>query len=392
MCITDIVVFQVRELPFALKVFKELGAQTEADFHSELKVLDRLSETSHAYLAGHLASWKHRNKFYMLFPCAETNLGNFLRFQPHPQLSNSNVRWLLSQLKGLAEGLRHIHILGPADLGPDELVVGDAAPRKRKRGHSGFHHDLKPQNILVFVGENTIGREPAMSEMSFKISDFGTARIKVILSQSGLDKHNFSPQLSGLVRGDPVYSAPDYALEHKQSRPYDIWSLGCVFLEVLLWAHGLSDSDLNVFDFDRMLSHNSRSTKFWHQDNRGKVILKSAVVDRLKQLQGHCRDRGVFQDLVRLTSRMLTITPRDRPKAPDVCNDLEAMLIQAERDFKTPDFYCQQRFLRDEIAAPMTTDGTSRRPSIDERSIGAFDELLDVRPSEQARQSPGITF
>jgi serine/threonine protein kinase len=368
-----------------LKVFKELGSQTEAEFHSELKVLDTLSETSHPHVAGHLASWKYRNKFYMLFPCAQTNLGNFLRFQPHPELTNSNVRWLLLQLKGLAEGVRHIHLLGPAGLGPDGLIAADRPPRKQ--GRSGFHHDLKPQNILVFVSENINEREPAISEMSLKISDFGAARIYVILSQSGLDKSNFSPQISSLVRGDPVYSAPDYTLEHKTSRPYDIWSLGCVFLEVLIWAHGLSNSDLNVFDFDRMNSHNSRSIKFWHQDDRGKVILKSAVVDRLKQLQDHCQDRGVFTHLVRLTARMLTITPKDRPKAPDICHDLEAMLIQTERDFKIPDFYCHRVLLHDEIAAPMTNEGTSRRPSIDERSILAFEDgMLHVRSNEQPRR------
>jgi serine/threonine protein kinase len=381
---------QDREIPFALKIFKELGSQTEIDFHNELTMLNTLSETSHPHITGHLASWTHRKKFYMLFPCAETNLGNFLRLQPHPELTNSNVRWLLSQLKGLAEGVRHIHILGPAGLGPDGLTADDPPPRKE--GRSGFHHDLKPQNILVFAGDNLNGREPAISEVSLKISDFGAARINVILSQSGLGRSNFSPQHSALVRGDPVYSAPDYTLEHKTSRPYDIWSLGCVFLEVLLWTHGLSDSDLNDFDLERMRSHNSRSTKFWHEDDRGKIILKRAVVERLKQLQDHCQDRGVFKHLVRLTAKMLTITPKDRPKASDVCNDLEAMLIQAERDFKVPDFYRHDVLLHDEIAAPLTNEGTSRRPSIDERSIRAFENgLLQVQSKEQRRpRSPSL--
>lgn len=362
-----------------------MGTRTEADFHNELKVLNTLSETSHPHITGHLASWTHRNKFYMLFPCAETNLGKFLRMQPHPELANCNVRWLLLQLKGLAEGVRHIHLLGPARLGPDGLTAYD--PPTQKQGRSGFHHDLKPQNILVFVSENLDGHEPAISERCLEISDFGAARINIILSQSGLESSNFSPQHSALVNGDPVYSAPDYTLDRKTSRPYDIWSLGCVFLEILLWAHGLSDSDLNDFDFDRMKSHNSRSTKFWHQDDRGKVILKKAVVERLKQLQNHCQDRGVFKHLVTLTARMLTITPKDRPKAPEICHNLEAMLIQAERDFQVPDFYRHEALMHDEIAAPTTNEGTSRRPSIDERSIRAFENgLLQVQSNEQARR------
>jgi serine/threonine protein kinase len=373
-----------------LKIFKELGSQTEVDFHNALNLLNTLSETSHPHIAGHLASWTHRKKFYMLFPCAETNLGNFLRLRPHPELTNSNVRWLLSQLKGLAEGVRHIHILGPAGLGPDGLTADDPAPRKE--GRSGFHHNLKPQNILVFAGDNLNGREPAISEISLKISGFGAERINVILSQSDLGRSIFEPEYNALVRGDPAYSGPDHALEHKASRPYDIWSLGCVFLEVLLWTHGFSNSDLNDFDLERMMSHNSRSTTFWHEDDRGKIILKSAVVDRLKQLQDHCRGRRVFEHLVRLTARMLTITPKDRPKAVDVCNDLEAMLLQAERDFKVPDFYRHDVLLHNEIAASPTNEGTSMRPSIDERSIRAFENgLLQVRSKEQRRPgSPSL--
>lgn len=327
----------------------------------------------------------------MLFPCAETNLGKFLRSRPHPELTNASVRWLLSQLKGLAEGVRHIHILGPAGLGPDGLIAHD---QPRKQGRAGFHHDLKPQNILVFAGNKVDGREPAISEIILKISDFGAARINVILSQSGLERNNFSPQLSALVPGDPVYSAPDFTLEHKTSRPYDIWSLGCVFLEILLWTFGLSDGDLNDFEFDRLRSHSSRSTKFWHQDDRGKIILKEPVVRRLRQLQDYCHARGVFHHLIRLTSRMLTITPKDRPKAPEVCNDLEAMLIQAERDFQVDDFYRNEIHSHVEIAAPPTNDATSRRPSIDERSIYDFEtnkRLLQVRSNEPRRpRSPSL--
>ena len=328
----------------------------------------------------------------MLFPRAETNLGKFLRSRPHPELTNPNVRWLLLQLKGLAEGVRHIHILGPAGLGPDGLTADDQPPRKQ--GRSGFHHDLKPQNILVFASDHLNGREPVIPEICLKISDFGAARINVILSQSGVERSNFSPQHSALVRGDPVYSAPDYTLDRKTSRPYDIWSLGCVFLEILLWTCGLSDCDLQVFEFDRLKSHYSRSTKFWHQDDRGKIILKEPVVHRLKQLQDYCHTRGVFRHLVRLTAKMLTITPKDRPKASEICNDLEAMLIQAERDFQVPDFYRHDIHAHVEIAAPPTNEGTSRRPSIDERSIYAFETengLLQVRSTEQRRpRSPSL--
>jgi serine/threonine protein kinase len=367
-----------------LKIFKEFGSQTELDFKNELEMLNTLSEADHPHITAHLASWTQKKRFYMLFPRAETNMGQFLRLRPHPELSNANVGWLLSQLKGLADGVRRIHNLGPAGLGPDV----NSPPQKRKR--SGFHHDLKPQNILVFSVGGFKGQHSPITQCVLKISDFGTARIHVILSQSGMDKASFSPKHCNLVRGDPVYSAPDSEFGQGTSRPYDIWSLGCVFLETLLWTFGLSNSNLDTFQVDRLRSHNSRSDKFWHQDPHSKkIILKDAVVLRLRQLQEHCRGRGVFEHLVRLTAKMLTITPKDRPRAPEICNELDAMELQAKQDFRTVDFYRHDISTYVEIAAPPTaTDGHSRRPSIDERSVYADEKgLLKVHSNEQRRPS-----
>jgi len=92
----------------------------------------------------------------------------------------------------------------------------------------GFHHDLKPQNILVFADDDDKDRVPSLTEFVLTISDFGAAKIKLIISHSQSGIEDSYKQIE-FVRGDPVYSAPDHILEQKTSRPYDIWSLGCVF-------------------------------------------------------------------------------------------------------------------------------------------------------------------
>ena len=365
---------------FALKIFKELGAQGINDFKNELKALSEVSETAHPNITGHLASWTQRNTFYMLLPCAKYNLAEFLRREPHPELTNENVYWLLSQLQGLAQGMRRIHNLNPG-LGPAALTADNQLDGKPRR--LGFHHDIKPQNILLFANDNVKSRDPPMTQLHCKISDFGAARIHEVLSQSRAKE---SPQHSSLVRGDPVYGAPDRAMKHKTSRPYDVWSLGCVFLEILLWTFGLEGCDLREFEEERAKDYGSRTGKFWHETTRDTIKLKESVVKRLKQLQGHCKGRGVFERLVRLTAGMLSLEPSERPKAPEICNDLETFLIQANHDFQKHDFYKHDISAHVEIAAPPSNEGASRRPSIDERSIYAFGrDSLRVDTNDQGR-------
>ncbi|CAH0021248.1 unnamed protein product [Clonostachys rhizophaga] len=98
--------------------------------------------------------------------------------------------------------------------------------------NSGLHGDLKPSNILLFQGRN-----PAESKHSFMltIADFGSSRIGSI---------NESPDGSTPLRlrstrtyGAPeVYSISDGRLETNQS--VDIWSLGCILMEVAVWITG----------------------------------------------------------------------------------------------------------------------------------------------------------
>jgi len=381
-----------RNRPYALKIFKELGSRTELDFKRESETLSTLSTLPHPHITPHLASWTQDSKFYMLFPCAETHLGQFLRTRPNPELDNTFVLWLLQQLKGLADGVRHIHNLGPSGLGPEAMARDPRRPTKR--GRTGFHHDLRPQNILVFVDDNVGDRPPSITDFVLKISDFGTAKISNMLSHSGfVEKSSYKTR--NLSHGDTVYGAPDFALMGETSRPYDVWSLGCIFLEILLWTFGLSDSDLNTFEFDRLLSPEAKGHQtpaYWCRDDRGKVRLKPPVVQRLKRLQDHCKGRGIFEKLVSCTAKMLTVHPNQRPDALYVYNVMDTQLLQAKVDLTKPDFYRHKHKIheQDEVAAPPTVyQDTPRSPSIDERSIYAPDDGY-LRVDETRKRRPSL--
>ena len=162
-----------RNAPFALKRFFQLP-RTQENFGKEEEVLRALAEFPHDHITTHLASWTQKGTFYMLFPCAEMNLHEFLRLYPPRDLDTEFVKWLLGQLRGLANGVRHIHNLGPSQLAPEpqSLLRPDS---RSHRGRSGYHHDIKPQNILVFAKDKVAGGDTKVTDFIFKLSDFGAA-------------------------------------------------------------------------------------------------------------------------------------------------------------------------------------------------------------------------
>ena len=210
------------------------------------------------------------------------------------------------------------------------------------------------------------------------MADFGTAQInELVLSGSGKPEGTFRVQDK---LGDPEYSAPDVVLQGWSSRPYDIWSLGCIYLEILVWVFGVGPNELIQFQQDRLVqseTQGNQSTAFWYQ-GRQACKLKPKVKEKMEELREKCTQRGVFRDLFRLTGNMLTIVPKERPNAPTVQNDMSVLLRQAEHDLVVEDLYLNPIRDRDEIAKPATVvRRTSRPTSIDDRSIEVDPETPD---------------
>jgi serine/threonine protein kinase len=351
---------------FALKIFRDNGEQTVKDFHRESTMLDELSGLPHDHVVPHLASWTQGGKFYMLFPLADCNLKTYLSENETPLLTRDFVIWLLGQMHGLADGVSHLHNLGVIIT---QSTIASQLPNVAHRERTCFHHDLKPENILVFRQKHT--RYPVL-----KISDFGSGRIGRL--RSGM-KGSYATK--NPTHGTLEYEGPDWMLDQKTSRPYDIWSLGCIFLEVLLWTSGQEHPD----DFaNERLQHRDdaqglgRSTKFWCIDKKFKLRHKPIVTAWYKRLKKHCRGRGAFEDVIKTTWGMLKLQPKSRTKAHSVANDFAAMMKSATRDLRDdPDFFLKSKEDSAEafrsskkVAAPLSVISSqrSRSQSVDNRS------------------------
>ncbi|KAF4964969.1 hypothetical protein FSARC_7147 [Fusarium sarcochroum] len=100
---------------------------------------------------------------------------------------------------------------------------------------TGFaHRDINPENILVFQDKD----DPFSKDFKVKLADFDTATAAQVIdsTESGPQDNN----------GNRTYSPPEASRQHKAqevdlmqvSIDCDIWSLGCVLADALVWLPG----------------------------------------------------------------------------------------------------------------------------------------------------------
>jgi serine/threonine protein kinase len=181
--------------------------QKDADdaWQNEVSALNQLRELNHPNLIRHIAAITRGDKHFLMFYWAQGgNLRDFWRRDKTPNVTPELVRDVLQQLRGMAEALQKLHEF---------------------RGEGHFRHgDIKPENILAFPS-------PAPSQTGiFKISDLGSAQYHAIATR-------LRERTPGKSFATMLYQAPE-AVTKKQAaltRLYDIWSMGCVTLEFMVW-------------------------------------------------------------------------------------------------------------------------------------------------------------
>lgn len=188
---------------FALKRISP-STRGSHDFSKEIEALGKFSgqETDHPHIIKLLAAFSHNDKHYLVFPWADGSLRSLWRENPAPSVDRQSVLWLIDQLVGLTGALGAIHQYSSKD--------GSFL--------SGRHGDIKPENILVFKGTRDAVR--------LCIADFGVARFHT--SETRLNR-DLPTALT------PTYRPPEFDLRSSASQEYDIWSLGCVCLEMITW-------------------------------------------------------------------------------------------------------------------------------------------------------------
>jgi serine/threonine protein kinase len=269
---------------------------------------------------------------------------------PDSQMSKQFTAWLIGQFQGIASGLAEIHVNSGgnsskkrgATLGKElrpQLLVPSVAQQQRPEG-TGYHHDIKPQNILHFSAMADT-QNPTSDYGIFQIADFGIGKFHSLNSGSG----------TGTFRGTPTYAAPEskvFVRSHtedkkdtkpglKLSRPYDIWSLGCVLLEVAVWlvfgTDGLKDFNDERCGPERAVdSGSSQSDCYFILTDHDGPQIRDTVRLWMKRLHEHPRlNKNTGASLLGLLNlieeKILVCDPKKRM----ITEDLEKQLSELTR-------------------------------------------------------------
>jgi len=190
------------------------------------------------------------------------------------------------------------------------------------------HGDLKPGNILC-VKE--------YGEIVLKIADFGVLRIHHAQTINRTSATT-STLLTPLYQGPEVeFERMDKTDQRPRSRKYDIWSLGCVFLEFVIWLlHGPKA----IEGFASARRNGASLTSYYSPlyevtDKAGKAArvhqLVSWTIERLED-NPQCKGETALAALLSLTkNQMLQPEVEDRPLAADICKQLENIVQEAEK-------------------------------------------------------------
>lgn len=166
----------------------------------------------------------------MVFPWAPCNnltevWNKYSRSSSESLAKRFSERWLLDECLGIADAVATIHGL-----------KGDPLPEFEAQVHA----DLKPENILCF--------EPQPSErgpITLKVADFGEASIleSTMTTQGEVQGAKVKHTLS--------YRPPEHNTIDLMPLNYDVWCLGCLYLDFITWFL-LGFTGVDTFGDDRM--------------------------------------------------------------------------------------------------------------------------------------------
>ncbi|KAL9562653.1 hypothetical protein ACKAV7_013217 [Fusarium commune] len=229
-------------LAFAIKRIKPSTSLHKARINpeDEATVLRKLKDR-HPYLISLLATYHHHDGYHFIFPWAEADLQGYWKMinpKPFGADRDRTLKWLGIQCKGLADGLSSIHCYPTTSFSlhgrftppPDNpRIVGNVAENAIHELF-GRHGDMKPENILWFPERPSI---PGTLGGILKITDFGFTEFST--------KSEVDPARRGFIVNSPTYRAPEIDISSDNGLigpSYDIWALGCIYLEFLAWWLG----------------------------------------------------------------------------------------------------------------------------------------------------------
>ncbi|KAI1358330.1 kinase-like protein [Xylaria arbuscula] len=272
------------------------------DFDKEKGNLTKIQGLNNPHLIQHIATIQQGNLYYVVFPWADG--GNLSDFWKSHECNPQILQWSLQQMLGLADALFALH----HKLGGHKLD-----------GTHCRHGDLKPENILHFTNP----RDGIYGTLV--MADVGVSKIHHLATDLRHDGTNTKATT-------PCYEAPEAENNDKRPRRYDMWSLGCIFMEFIIWA---LDGYEAIGDFKKQRRGNDdpfpHKAAFYMRNGSQPAIVHPVVSKRLQILQNdsRCPPGSQLASLVNLIAQdLIVVDPEKRVKAGDLRDRLRRIVGQ----------------------------------------------------------------
>ncbi|KAI8632601.1 hypothetical protein F5Y19DRAFT_491226 [Xylariaceae sp. FL1651] len=163
-------------------------------FDKEADNLKKVQQIKSPHLIQPIAAYQIGNERCLIFPWADGgNLSDYWESYQNDRSKLESLQWIMSH------------------------------------NHNCRHGDLKPENILWFKNGQDKG--------TLQIADMGLAKFHE--KDADTKKRNLQEKGTQTPSGTSRYEPPEMDeqrnTEKSRSRQYDIWSMGCIMLELLIW-------------------------------------------------------------------------------------------------------------------------------------------------------------
>ncbi|KAG8667804.1 hypothetical protein FPOAC1_012643 [Fusarium poae] len=270
---------------------------------NEIEILYRAAKLKSDNLITLLACYKWNKEIHLVFHYIERTLQHILHGErPALSLQVSDMNplpdnWLWKEMFGVSKALASLH---------DGIDI--TIDRKRKKARIA-HCDLKPDNILV-------------DKTKLKIIDFGHCFIS--FARDGGDR------IPRITQGHPVYAPPETHPDWNEQEGrhdhiigvlnYDVWSLACIMVEVLIYV---CDIQYSMTEFEEAIRKSHFTKRFFNDSWSIKDCVKETLDKIQDRFTGNDAHRTYITNVGILLNQMFNGNPRERLSSSEVVKSLE---------------------------------------------------------------------
>ncbi|KAF7529648.1 hypothetical protein G7054_g9799 [Neopestalotiopsis clavispora] len=332
---------------------RELDTAWQKEVHAHQEII----QCEHPNIIKFIAGITKGDDRYLMCEWA-SGVRGFWNKNKKPDLTRILVEDVIVQIQGITGALRVIH-------------------------DKGFRHgDLKPENIV----RQEI-RDPALSKLhvgELKICDMGLTKYHI----EATELRNRSTTTKYLTWR---YEPPEVYTKHRAwSRRFDIWSIGCLILEFIVWMLEGSEG-LEHFSSEIVNDFGQECHYFERERRNGQIVFKThtAVKEKMKALssQSVCRagETALGDLLAIIETRLLVVDlggantelPR-RAGSADLKEEIDKIVERGNRD---PAYWLEGKTRED---TPILHPTTAVTRAASERHLGNVKGQLTT-------ESPSLT-